>query len=117
MVEGGWAFFLKVVLQYLCIHTHTYTPIWNSIQQMALHPLQAIALDRQTVFCADRTQDSSKMRGGGLCVYINDAWCSNVVKVDGQRSPDVEFSMLKCQNVCWTDEAAAAPQDCLEWTD
>ena len=49
------------------------------------------------MFCTDRTQDSGKRRGGGLCVYINDAWCSNAVKVDGQCLPDVEFLMLRCR--------------------
>ncbi len=49
-------------------------------------------------FCADRMQHCGKMRGGGLCVYINDVWCSKVVKVDGQCSPDVEFLMLRCQS-------------------
>ncbi len=58
---------------------------------------QAIALDGLNVFCADRTQDSGKMRGGRLYVYINDAWCSNVVKVDGQCFPDVKFWMVRCR--------------------
>uniref|UniRef100_A0A671V930 Signal transducer and activator of transcription n=1 Tax=Sparus aurata TaxID=8175 RepID=A0A671V930_SPAAU len=30
--------------------------------------------------------------GGGLCVYISNAWCSNAVKVDGQCSPVLEVN-------------------------
>ncbi len=42
------------------------------------HPRSIIALD-------DRTQDCGKTGGRRtLCVYINDTWCSNVVKSDGQ---------------------------------
>ncbi len=43
-----------------------------------------------------RAKDSSWTRGYGLCVYINDAWRSNVVRVDGQCLPDVSFFMLRC---------------------
>ncbi len=46
---------------------------------------------------ANRMQDSSKTRGGGLCVYINDAWCSNIVKADGQCFPDWKFLTLRCR--------------------
>lgn len=41
-----------------------------------------ISLGRRTV--------SGKMRE--ICVYINDARCLNVVKVDRQCAPDVEFN-------------------------
>uniref|UniRef100_A0A671V551 Signal transducer and activator of transcription n=1 Tax=Sparus aurata TaxID=8175 RepID=A0A671V551_SPAAU len=49
---------------------------------------QAIVLDEQTWYIANRTQDI----GGGLCVYISNAWCSNAVKVDGQCSPVLEVN-------------------------
>ncbi|ONI45398.1 hypothetical protein AN641_04275 [Candidatus Epulonipiscioides gigas] len=58
---------------------------------------EALALDGRSLFRADRTQDSGKTRGGGLCVYINDAWCTGAVRVDGKCSPDVEFLLLRCR--------------------
>ncbi len=48
------------------------------------------------IIIIDRTQDPGKTRGGRLCVYINDAWCSNVVNADGECFPDVKFLMLRC---------------------
>ncbi len=30
-------------------------------------------------------------------MYINDAWCTGAVRVDGKCSPDVEFLLLRCQ--------------------
>ncbi len=58
---------------------------------------EAIALDGHGLFKADRTQDSGRYRGGGLCVCMNNALCSNAVKVEGRGSPDVEFLMLRCR--------------------
>ncbi len=60
-----------------CSHMFTETWLHHNI------PDQTIALDV--------TQDFSTMSGGALYVYINDAWCSKVVKVEGQCFPDVEF--------------------------
>lgn len=37
--------------------------------------------------CSEPTEHQG---GGGLCVYINSAWCSNGVKVDGQCSQDAD---------------------------
>ena len=37
-----------------------------------------IILDGFTVYRSDRTKESGKTRGGGLCIYINNQWCSNV---------------------------------------
>ncbi len=31
--------------------------------------------------------ESGRQRGGGLCVYMNNAWCSGAVKVGGWDSP------------------------------
>lgn len=43
---------------------------------------QAVALDKPTVFQADRAQDHN-MKTGGLCVFNIDAWYSHSVEVDG----------------------------------
>ena len=47
------------------------------------------ALDRWTVFWADRAQDYSLMRRG--------AWYSHTVEVDGQCFPDVELLISICR--------------------
>ncbi len=57
---------------------------------------KATALDGRGLFRADRTQDSSRQRGG-LFIYMNNARCSGAVKVDGRCSPDVKFLMLRCR--------------------
>ena len=28
-----------------------------------------------SIFRADRTSDSGKLKGGGLCVFVNEQWC------------------------------------------
>ena len=35
--------------------------------------------------------------GGGLCIYLNDSWCTNTTVVEQLCCPDVEFLMLKCR--------------------
>ncbi len=48
----------------------------------------------------ERTEFSSRKvrpRGGGLCVYINDAWCRDAVVVCKHCSPLVEFMIIKCR--------------------
>ncbi len=58
-----------------------------------------IAQDSCALFKADRAQGSGSPshRGGALGVYMNHAWCSGAVKVEGRRSPDVKFLMLTCR--------------------
>ncbi len=68
-----------------CAHIFTETCLTPHILD------EAIALNGRGLFRTGRTQDSGKQRGGVLCVYINNSWCSNTVKVDGQGSPDVKF--------------------------
>ncbi len=68
----------------------TSNTIWETVITDAwLHPDildQTIELDVLTLLWADRTQDTDKKKGGGLCVLINDVLihdvsCSNAVKV------------------------------------
>ncbi len=47
----------------------------------------------------DRTRDSSKSRGGGLCVYVNNNWCTDTVTVDSHCSPDLEYVTVKCRPI------------------
>lgn len=61
-------------------------------------PDNAIELAGRYTHRADRTADGSgKTRGGGLCIYINKAWCTNSVITERHCSPNVEFLMVKCR--------------------
>lgn len=44
--------------------------------------------------CMDRNNNSGKTRGGGICVYIKDSWCSNYTTKDMVRTPDLELICL-----------------------
>lgn len=62
---------------------------------------------------SNRAQDYTRTRGGGHYVFILDVWCSNVVKVDGQCFPDVEFLSLKCRPYYLTREFTVLFIHCL----
>ncbi len=36
---------------------------------------------------------------GGLCVYVNNSWCTNTVTVDRHCSPDLEYVTVKCRPI------------------
>ncbi|KAI7801979.1 hypothetical protein IRJ41_021014, partial [Triplophysa rosa] len=59
-------------------------------------PDNAIELAGRDTLRADRTADESgKTRGGGLCIYVNKAWCTNSVIVGIHCSANLEFLMTK----------------------
>lgn len=61
-------------------------------------PDSAIGLAGHYTHRADRTADgSSKTRGGGLCIHINNAWCTDSIITERYCSPNVEFLMVKCR--------------------
>ena len=60
-------------------------------------PDAAIELAGRTAYRADRTADSGKKIGGGLCIYTNNSWCTNVAVVSKLCSPEVELMLLKCR--------------------
>ncbi|XP_047190020.1 uncharacterized protein LOC118312363 isoform X2 [Scophthalmus maximus] len=61
-------------------------------------PDDAIKLAGRHTLRADRTAaDSGKTRGGGLCIYINKAWCTDSVIVGRHCSANLEFLMVKCR--------------------
>lgn len=39
----------------------------------------------------DRTDESGKKRGGGICLYINKKWCQNWAVKDVVCTPDIEY--------------------------
>lgn len=60
-------------------------------------PDKAIELAGLTSHRADSTADSGKKIGGGLCIYINNSWCTNTTVVERLCCPDVEFMLRKCR--------------------
>uniref|UniRef100_A0A9J8A6D7 Reverse transcriptase domain-containing protein n=1 Tax=Cyprinus carpio carpio TaxID=630221 RepID=A0A9J8A6D7_CYPCA len=74
-----------------CVFVFTETWLSDSV------PDCAIQLDQLTCYRADRARVAGgKTRGGGLCVYINDAWCRDAVVICKHCSPLVEFMIIKC---------------------
>jgi len=65
-------------------------------------PNKVREFDGPTSYHADRKEDSGSSgtkRSGKLCIDINDAWGSNVFKVDEQCFPDVELQLI-CSPYC-----------------
>lgn len=60
-------------------------------------PDTAIELTGWTVYRADRTADSGKDKGGGVCIYISNSWCTSTDIVKTFYSPDLEFITVKCR--------------------
>jgi len=74
-----------------CVFVFTETWLNNNI------PDSAIKLDWLTSNRADRALiEGGKTRGGGVCVYIRDAWCQDTVVVCRHCSPLAEFMIIKC---------------------
>ncbi len=62
-------------------------------------PDSAIELAGYTTQRHDRTADSGKSKGGGLCVYVNNSWCTNSVIMERHCSPDIEYLTVKCRPI------------------
>lgn len=74
-----------------CVTVFTETWLDNSA------PDKAIRLHGCTVYRADRTACSGKKRAGGVCVYINNDWCTAVDITGTHCSPDLEYLAVKCR--------------------
>lgn len=70
-----------------------------------MQPDPATKLAFFTIWCFNRTSDSGKNQGGGLCMYINNNWCNNTGTVASHCSPDLEYltvpTVLPTSGVCW----------------
>lgn len=60
-------------------------------------PDEAIMLAGRTVHWADRNNNSGKSRGGGVCIYSYNRWCTNATVAERYCSPDLEFIALRCR--------------------
>lgn len=71
-----------------------FTETWLSeaVPDAGLH-LQGFSLHR-----ADRVKElSGKTKGGGICFYINDAWCTSVTVLSTHCSPNLESLFINCK--------------------
>ncbi|RUS82612.1 hypothetical protein EGW08_009640 [Elysia chlorotica] len=59
-------------------------------------PDSGINIDGFSVYRSDRTAESGKTRGGGVCAYINNKWCNNNNTHVTERTctPDIEVLSL-----------------------
>lgn len=60
-----------------------------------LVPDGAMEIPNYTLHCTDRTKDSAKSRGRGICIYINNDWCTNHTGIESNCSPELEYLLLK----------------------
>uniref|UniRef100_A0A672I8N9 Reverse transcriptase domain-containing protein n=2 Tax=Salarias fasciatus TaxID=181472 RepID=A0A672I8N9_SALFA len=61
-------------------------------------PDSAIQLEQLTCYRSDRALvEGGKIRGGGVCVYIREAWCQDATVVYKHCSPLAEFMIVKCR--------------------
>ncbi|KAK1786191.1 hypothetical protein P4O66_017905 [Electrophorus voltai] len=71
-----------------------FTESWlnPAVPNHAIQPLKFFSVHRM-----DRTADSGKLRGGGVCVMVNNSWCNNgnVVTLARSCSPNLELLALK----------------------
>lgn len=63
----------------------------------ALVPDGAIELAGRTAFRWDRNKDSGKSKGGGLCIYVHNNWCTNTTIIDRHCSADLEYLIVRCR--------------------
>ena len=62
-----------------------------SIPDSAIVP-EGVSIHRQ-----DRTTNSGKSKGGGVCCMVNNLWCSDVEIISLYCSPDLEHLMIRCR--------------------
>ena len=57
-------------------------------------PDSAFQIDGYNLVRGDRTAESGKQAGGGVCAYINERWCKNYFVLQKQCNKDIEFMTL-----------------------
>ncbi|KAK1788980.1 hypothetical protein P4O66_015872 [Electrophorus voltai] len=71
-----------------------YTELWlnPAVPSQAIQPAEFFSVHRM-----DRTADSGKSRGGGVCMMVNNRWCNNanIVTLTRSCSPNLELLALK----------------------
>lgn len=59
----------------------------------------AIELAGRIAHRHDRTKDIGKSRGGGLCIYLNNSYCTNKRTVASHCSSDLDYVSVKCRPI------------------
>lgn len=76
------------------------TAMCTSLQR----PFSSTTSQTKLLDSTDRALDSDRMGGGAAeCVYIIDDGCSNVVKVYGQRLPEVKLGQVENPGSWYSD--------------
>ncbi|KAK0150001.1 hypothetical protein N1851_009235 [Merluccius polli] len=60
-------------------------------------PDTAVQLTGCTIHRQDRSKDSRKTMGEGLCLYVHNAWCSGSRITHSHCSPDIEVLSVMCR--------------------
>lgn len=63
----------------------------------SLIPDNVVELNDRTLHRQDRSRDTGKRRGGGLCVYVNENWCEQSRVIDSHCSSDLESLSVLCR--------------------
>ena len=92
-------------LDELKIWTLTQKGLWNAVSCFFSETClssdvsnRVMELEGHTLLRADRSATAScKSHGGGVCIYVNKAWCTDSVVVDTHCSADLEFLFIKCR--------------------
>ncbi len=74
-----------------CVMIITETWLDNNI------PDAAIEIGGRSVYQADRTIASGKRKGGGVCIYVHNNWCTATNIIGTHCSPDLEYLVVKCR--------------------
>ena len=53
-------------------------------------------IDNFNIFRGDR-KSTSKQRGGGVCIYVNEKWCKNVTIKDSYCDDNLEYLTVSCR--------------------
>ena len=59
--------------------------------------IKNIPLAGYTFYRQDRTAASGKKQGGGLCIFVNNTWCTISKEVTGFCLPEEEYLMISCR--------------------
>ncbi|XP_033106653.1 uncharacterized protein LOC117108636 [Anneissia japonica] len=51
----------------------------------------SVVLEGFSIVRSDRSLDSNKTKGGGICCYVNKRWCSDITVYNKECTPDVEL--------------------------
>nr|XP_049591334.1 uncharacterized protein LOC125978210 [Syngnathus scovelli] len=60
-------------------------------------PDASVQLAGRLLHRCDRTVDSDKNRGGGLCIYVHEVWWNNSSIIAKHCSTDIEYTSVRCR--------------------